>query len=113
MGVRAGPGGGLGISNGWNGNSRGGVNWRFKRLDMPLFDGSNPDGWILRAERYFNFDRLSEEDKIEAVVVALEGDALLWFQWEHRWRPIQNLKKRKAMIRRQFRSTVKGTLYEQ
>lgn len=68
----------------------GGTNWRFKKLDMPLFDGNNPDGWILRAERYFQFYRLTEEDKIEAAIVSLEGDALLWFQWEHRWRPIQN-----------------------
>lgn len=80
---------------------------------MPLFDGTNPDGWILRAERYFQFYRLTEEDKIEAAVVALEGDALLWFQWEHRWRPIQNWEEMKAMVRRQFRSTATGTLQEQ
>lgn len=44
----------------------GGANWRFKKLDMPLFDGVNPDGWILRAERYHQFYRLTEEDKLEA-----------------------------------------------
>lgn len=27
-----------------------GANWRFKKLDMPLFDGSSPNGWTLRAE---------------------------------------------------------------
>ena len=59
-------------------------NWRLRKLDLPLFDGTNPDGWILRAERFFHFYRLSPEDKLEAAIVALEGDALLWFQWEHR-----------------------------
>lgn len=44
--------------------ANGGTNWRFKKLDMPLFDGTNPDGWILRAERYHHFYRLSEEDKL-------------------------------------------------
>lgn len=62
--------------------------WRNKKLDLATFDGNNPDGWILRAQRYFRFYRLSEEDKVEAAVVSLEGDALLWFQWEHGRRPI-------------------------
>lgn len=57
--------------------SAGGVgNWRYKRLDLPTFDGSNPDGWVLRAERYFDFYRLDEKEKLEAAVVALDGDAL-------------------------------------
>lgn len=81
-GCGGGPGGG--------GNMAGGANWRYKRLDLPLFDGTNPDGWILRAERYFNFYKLSEEEKVEATVVALEGQALIWFQWENRRRPIES-----------------------
>lgn len=36
-------------------------------------------GWILHVERYFSFYRLSDEEMIEAVVVGLDGDALLWF----------------------------------
>lgn len=55
------------------------ASWRYRKLDLPTFDGTNPDGWILRAERYFKFHHLDEEDKVEAAVVALEGDALLWF----------------------------------
>lgn len=76
-GSGGGPGGGVSLGHPIIG---GGANWRFKKLDMPGFDGNNPDGWILRAERYHNFYRLTEEDKLEAAVVALEGDALLWFQ---------------------------------
>ena len=67
-----------------NGHHGGGSNWRFKKLDMPLFDGSQPDGWILRAERYLSFYILSEEEKMEAAVVAFEGDALSWFQYVNR-----------------------------
>ncbi|XP_074323394.1 uncharacterized protein LOC141660315 [Apium graveolens] len=67
---------------GGGGSGGGPDNWRFRKLDMALFDGSDPDGWIMRVERYFNFYRLSEEERLEAVVVALEGDALHWFQWE-------------------------------
>ncbi|CAH1449530.1 unnamed protein product [Lactuca virosa] len=45
--------GGSGGSSDGGGRSPGGdygsvTNWRFRKLDMPLFDGENPDGWILR-----------------------------------------------------------------
>ena len=35
--------GALGVNHG------NGANWRFKKLDMPTFNGENSDGWILRA----------------------------------------------------------------
>lgn len=64
-------------------------NWKYCKLDLSQFDGTNPDGWILRAERYFTFYQLTGEEKLEAAVVGFEGDALIWYQWEHRRRPIR------------------------
>lgn len=61
--------------NSYNGSSGG--NWRFRKLDLPVFEGENPDGLILRAERYFKFYRLNDEEQLEAAVVSLDGDALL------------------------------------
>ncbi|WOH00778.1 hypothetical protein DCAR_0520153 [Daucus carota subsp. sativus] len=66
-----------------------GSGWRHKKLDLPVFSGTNPDGWILRAERYFHFYRLCDEEQLEAAIVSLDGDALLWYQWEHGRRPIR------------------------
>ncbi|KAL8155197.1 hypothetical protein AgCh_000541 [Apium graveolens] len=43
---------------------------------------------------------LSADDKVEAIILALEGDALFWFQWENRWRPIGSWDEMKIMIRR-------------
>lgn len=65
---------------GGGGNISNGGNWRYRKLDLPVFEGNNPDGWILRAERYFSFYRLNEEEKLEAAVVGLDGEALLWYQ---------------------------------
>lgn len=62
------------------GGTGGPGNWRYRKFDMPMFHGSDPDGWLMRVERYFNFYRLTEEKRLEAVVVALEGNALHWFQ---------------------------------
>jgi hypothetical protein len=30
-------------------------NWRRRRLDLPVFVGADPDGWIIQAERYLIF----------------------------------------------------------
>lgn len=76
-----------GFSGGGSGGGPG--NWRYRKLDMPVFDGTDPDEWQLRVERYFNFYRLSESEMLEAVAVALEGDALRWYQWENKQRPIR------------------------
>lgn len=97
-------------------NSPGGTgrsNCRFKKLDMPLFDGSNPDSWIMRAEQYHDFYRLTDVEKVEVVVVVMEGDALFWYQWEHRRRPITQWAKLKTLLRRQFQATQEGYLYGQ
>lgn len=90
-----------------------GGNWRYRKLDLPIFDGTNPDGWLLRAERYFSFYRLSEEEKLEAAVVGFDGDALLWYQWENRRRPIRRWEEMRSLILQQFRPQHAGTLCEQ
>ncbi|XP_074337653.1 uncharacterized protein LOC141674849 [Apium graveolens] len=112
LGSGTGSGRGFGFGSGRFGDPVGG-NWKVKKLDLPVFDGMNPDGWILRAERYFHFYRLGEEESLEAAVVSLDGDALLWFQWEDRRRPIRNWTELKSMLLRQFRPSSIGSLQEQ
>ena len=65
---------------------------------MPLFDGTNPDGWILKAERFFNFNRFSNDEKLEAAVISFEGDALLWYQWETKKRTMFSWEEMKLLI---------------
>lgn len=83
-----------------------------RELQMPLFNGNNSMGWILEIERCFSFYRLREEDWLEVTVMTLEGDALLWYEWEHRRRPIRDWEELKGLIRRQYRSSMVGVLYE-
>ena len=58
-----------------------------------------PDSWIIQAERYFQFYNLIEE-VMEAIVVSVEGDALLWFQWEHQQQSIIRWEELKGFILR-------------
>ena len=108
-------GSGFGTGRGGSGRpgDQFGGNWKVKKLDLPIFDGTNPDGWIFRAERYFHFYRLGDEEVLEAAVVSLDGDALLWYQWENGRRPIRNWAELKGMLLRQFRSSSTGSLQEQ
>ena len=55
---------------------------------MQIFTGENPDGWLLRAEWFFDIHKYSDTEQMEAAVVTFEGDALLWYQWENKRRAI-------------------------
>ena len=61
-----------------------GGNWRPKiqcrGLEMPIFEGENPDDWIFRAEQYFEVNQLSENEKVETVALCFKAGALVWFQ---------------------------------
>lgn len=80
---------------------------------MPLFGGSDPDDWILQVDRYLNFYKWREEERLDAVIVVLEGDAFKWYQWENKRHLIQRWADLKEFILRQFRSSSGGSLYEQ
>ena len=78
-----------------------------------MFDGSDPDSWILRADRYCALNRLSNEESLEVAVISFEGDSLRWFQWENKRRPIVRWEELKTLILQQFRLTATGNLLEQ
>lgn len=48
-----------------------GSNLKYQKLELLTFEGTNPDRWVLRAERYFLFYNLTEE----------ENWRLLWREW--------------------------------
>lgn len=91
----------------------GGASRRFKEPDLPIFDGTDPHGWILRAERFFSFYGLTDDEKMEASVVALDGNALHWFQWENKRHPIRRWEEMKGLLLRHFRATGAESLCEQ
>ncbi|PON73288.1 hypothetical protein TorRG33x02_250240, partial [Trema orientale] len=52
---------------------------RLRRLELPLFDGTNPDGWVCQAERYFLMHQMIDNERLAAAIISLDGDALSWF----------------------------------
>ena len=78
---------------------------RGRRLEMPIFQGENPDEWIFKAERYFAVNQLTEEEKIKSVALCFEATVLAWFQWESRRRGIRSWEGLKQGILGRFSST--------
>ena len=84
-----------------------------RRLEMPIFEGLNLEGWVFHVERFFTVHRMTEEEKMAAAMISLDGEAMAWFQWEEGRRPIQGWSELKAQILDRFSITQEGTLCEQ
>ena len=52
---------------------------RARRLELPIFDGTDLDGWVFRAERFFDLNVMLENVKLEATILSMEGEAIAWF----------------------------------
>lgn len=38
-------------------------------------------GWLIRVEQYFRLNYIAKEERVDAVIVTLEDQALNWFHW--------------------------------
>ncbi|KAJ1419540.1 hypothetical protein SESBI_15101 [Sesbania bispinosa] len=75
--------GNLGNLGGQNGIMNGAAEERWRKLEIPLFSGDDAYEWANRVERYFNLKGVLEQERLQAVMVAMEGKTLSWFRW---WR---------------------------
>lgn len=82
-------------------------------LDLPAFQGKNPNGWIAKVEHYFSVYGLNETEKIATALLALEGRALTWWQWVKHRRTLLSWGELKNLMLRRFRPHSGGSLCEQ
>ena len=56
---------------------------RDRKMELPIFSGDDAPGWLLRIERYYTVNGIEGDERMDLVLVALEGRALNWYQtWE-------------------------------
>lgn len=83
-----------------------GNSWRFngsrRRLEVPVFKGEDVYGWLVRVERYFRLNEIRTQDKVDAVVLALEEKSLNWFQWWKEQAPLRTWEEFKLAVIRRF-----------
>ncbi|CAH1440803.1 unnamed protein product [Lactuca virosa] len=84
-----------------------------KRLKVLVRNvGDDRQDWILRAEHHFSLNHLTNEERIEAAVVAFKGDAIRWFQWENKKSPMIQWEDMKLKLLKHFGITGHGSLFE-
>ena len=51
-----------------------------RRVEMPVFEGGNPEGWVFMVEKFFSIHRLTEMEKLDVATLSFDSEALAWFQ---------------------------------
>lgn len=51
-----------------------------KKLELPDFEGNNPDDWIFRVEKCFLVNQTEEEEKLSLAMASLVGCAVTWLR---------------------------------
>ncbi|WVZ05565.1 hypothetical protein V8G54_018911 [Vigna mungo] len=52
-----------------------------KRVELPVFEGGALRVWIGRAEKFFEVQKVAEEEKLEVAFISMEGYAGSWFRF--------------------------------
>ncbi|TYK25904.1 Ty3/gypsy retrotransposon protein [Cucumis melo var. makuwa] len=73
---------------------------KFKKVEMPVFDGMDLDSWLFRADHYFKIHNLSDSEKLTIAVISFDRPALDWYrlQEERAFKGWDNLKQ-KTLVR--------------
>jgi hypothetical protein len=53
---------------------------RSVRIEFPKFDGTDPTGWIYKANKFFHFYKTSYHQKLQLASIHMKGKALFWYQ---------------------------------
>ena len=56
------------------------INFRRSKLECPRFDGYDFLGWYMKVEQFFQAVGIPETEKVQMVMIHLDGRALQWHQ---------------------------------
>ncbi|XP_061376328.1 uncharacterized protein LOC133318356 [Gastrolobium bilobum] len=51
------------------------------RMEIPVFNGHDPNNWIFKAELFFTLQMIPEDSKVALAGLKMDGNAASWFQW--------------------------------
>jgi hypothetical protein len=52
-----------------------------RNTEVTVFNGEDVFGWTNQVERHFQSKEMNDTEKLQAVMVAMEGKALTWYKW--------------------------------
>lgn len=53
---------------------------KFKKMEMPVFNGTDLDSWLFRINRYFKIHELTDSEKSTVAVINFDELALDWYR---------------------------------
>lgn len=65
---------------------------KYKKLEMPMFLGENPESWVYRAEHFFEINNLPEIEKVKVAAVSFGQDEVDLFRWSHNRKKVESWK---------------------
>lgn len=84
-----------------------------KKLDLPEFEGKNPDDWIFRVEKCFKVNQTEEEEKFSLAMDCLVGCAVTWLRMIQDRDELLDWRNFKMKLKRRFKPTRGGTILSQ
>ncbi|KAJ1434421.1 Retrotransposon gag domain [Sesbania bispinosa] len=81
-------------------------------METPMFTGDDTCSWLVRVERYFKLNSVLEDEKLDAVLVALEGQALNWYQWWEEQAVVRSWEGFKTAVLRRFQTGLAQNPFE-
>ncbi|WVZ17654.1 hypothetical protein V8G54_010636 [Vigna mungo] len=83
-----------------------------KRVELLVFERGEPWNWISQAEKFFEVQKVEEEEKMQLVFISMEGYAESWFRfWREKTKNYSWDGLKRAMGIR-FGGGTRGTVYE-
>ncbi|KAL4035846.1 hypothetical protein IC575_004554 [Cucumis melo] len=83
---------------------------KFKKVEMPVFAGEDPDSWLFRAERYFQIHKLSDSEKMLVSTISFDDPALNWYRSQEEREKFTSWANLKERLLVRFRSSRDGTV---
>jgi hypothetical protein len=68
----------------------GGIQAKAVQLEFPKFDGIDPIDWVLKAQQFFSYGQIPENQKVLISAFHMEGRALQWYNWLMESAPVAN-----------------------
>lgn len=53
------------------------------KIEFPKFVGTDPKGWVIKANQYFEFINMNEFRKVKLAGLHFEGKASVWYRFYH------------------------------
>lgn len=84
-----------------------------KKLELPEFEGKNPEDWIFRVEKCISVNQTEEDEKLALAMACMVGCAVTWLRMIHVRDELLDWRDFKRKIKRRFNPTRGGTIFSQ